>query len=115
MKTENQNQRPQTDASPQTDAGTRSDAALHRATSEPPTERPRQAPTNARQARKRHERQLIALAIGVLVLVGGALIALVYGPIALLTALPFLLVGAGAILILYLLFLLAERWVERQG
>jgi hypothetical protein len=70
-------------------------------------------PTDARRARKRQERQLLALAIGVLVIVGGALIALVYGPRALLTALPCLLAGAGAILLLYLLFLLAERWVNR--
>ena len=97
MKTKNHSQRPQPDAS------------TRRA------ERPRPAPTDVRRAHKRHERQLIALAIGVLVIVGGALIALVYGPIALLTALPFLLVGGGAILILYLLFLLAERWVDRQG
>jgi hypothetical protein len=86
MKTQNPNRRPRTD--------------------------PSHAPTDTRRARKRHERQLIALAIGVLVIVGGALIALVYGPTALITALPFLLVGAGAILALYLLFLLAERWVE---
>jgi len=96
MKTENPNQRPQTETSAQPDA------------------RSHQA-TDARRARKRHERQLIALVIGVLVIVGGALIALVYGPAALITALPFLLVGGGAILALYLLFLLAERWVERQG
>ena len=70
-------------------------------------------PTDRRGARKRHERQLIALAVGVLVIVGGALIALVYGPAALLTALPCLLAGAGAILALYLLFLLAERWINR--
>jgi len=51
--------------------------------------------------------------IGVLVIVGGALIALIYGPGALLTAIPCLSAGAGAILVLYLLFLLAERWVSR--
>jgi hypothetical protein len=95
MKTEKPNQRPRTDAGPQTEASA--------------------PPTDSRRARKRHERQLIALTVGVLVIVGGALIALVYGPGALITALPLLLLGGGAILILYLLFLLAERWVERQG
>jgi hypothetical protein len=63
--------------------------------------------------RKRQERQLVGLAIGVLVVIGGGLIALIYGPGALVTALPCLLGGAGAILLLYLLFLLAERWVNR--
>jgi hypothetical protein len=70
-------------------------------------------PTDRRRARKRQERQLLALAVGVLVIVGGALIALVYGPGALITALPCLLAGAAAILLLYLLFLLAERWIDR--
>jgi len=70
-------------------------------------------PTDARRARKRQERQLVALAIGVLVIVGGGLIALVYSPSALITALPCLLSGAGAILLLYLLFLLVERWINR--
>jgi len=70
-------------------------------------------PTDARRARKRQERQLIVLVAAVLVVVGGGLIALIYGPGALITALPCLLAGAGAILFLYLLFLLAERWVNR--
>ena len=70
-------------------------------------------PTDARGARKRQERQLVALVVAVLVVVGGGLIALIYGPGALITALPCLLAGAGAILILYLLFLLAERWINR--
>jgi hypothetical protein len=71
------------------------------------------APTDTRRARKRQERQLLALVAAVLVVIGGGLIALIYGPSALITALPCLLAGAGAILILYLLFLLAERWVNR--
>ena len=71
------------------------------------------APTDARRARKRQERQLLALVMAVLVVVGGGLIALIQGPSALITALPCLLAGAGAILILYLLFLLVERWITR--
>lgn len=70
-------------------------------------------PTDTRRARRRQERQLLAVVIAVLVVVGGGLIALVYGPSALITALPCLAAGAGAILILYLLFVLAERWVNR--
>jgi hypothetical protein len=78
--------------------------------SDPPSKR---APTDLRRARKRQERQLLALAVGVLVVVGGGLIALVYGPAALITALPCLLAGAGAIVILYLLFLLVESRLYR--
>ena len=70
-------------------------------------------PTDTRRARRRQERQLLAVVIAVLVVVGGGLIALIYGPSALITALPCLGAGAGAILILYLLFVLAERWVKR--
>jgi hypothetical protein len=49
----------------------------------------------------------------VLVVVGGVLIALVYGPSALVTALPCLLAGAATIAILYLFFAIAERWLKR--
>jgi hypothetical protein len=71
------------------------------------------APSNPRRARKRQERQLLALVAGVLVIVGGALIALVYGPQSLLTALPCLLAGAAAIGLLYLGLTMAERWTKR--
>ena len=70
-------------------------------------------PTDMRRQRKRTERGLLTLVIAVLVFVGGGLIALIYGPEALLAALPCLLGGAGAILGLYLLFVLAERWLNR--
>ena len=73
----------------------------------------RRLPTDRRRQRKQTERRLLALVVGVLVLVGGGLIALIYGPSALLTALPCLLGGAGAIVVLYLLFALAERWANR--
>jgi hypothetical protein len=71
------------------------------------------APTDLRRNRKQTERRLLILAVVVLVFVGGGLIALIYGPGALLTALPCLLGAAGAILFLYLLFALAERWANR--
>jgi hypothetical protein len=70
-------------------------------------------PTDPRRQRKQTERRLLLLVVGVLVFVGGGLIALIYGPGALLTALPCLLGGSGAIALLYLLFSLAERWVNR--
>jgi hypothetical protein len=75
-----------------------------------PDQRP---PTDLRRQRKQTERRLLLLAIVTLVFVGGGLIALIYGPAALLTALPCLLGASGAILLLYLLFTLAERWVNR--
>jgi hypothetical protein len=71
------------------------------------------APTDLRRNRKQTERRLLILAVVVLVFVGGGLIALIYGPGALLTALPCLLGAAGAIFFLYLLFALAERWANR--
>jgi hypothetical protein len=75
-----------------------------------PEKRP---PTDLRRQRKQTERRLLILVIVALVFVGGGLIALIYGPGALLTALPCLLGGSGAILLLYLLFAVAERWVNR--
>ena len=70
-------------------------------------------PTDMRRQHKQTERRLLILVIVVLVVVGGGLIALIYGLGALLPALPCLLGGAGAILALYLLFVLAERWLNR--
>jgi hypothetical protein len=75
-----------------------------------PNERP---PTDVRRQRKQTEQRLLILVVVVLVFVGGGLIALIYGPGALLAALPCLLGGAGAISALYLLFVLAERWLNR--
>jgi hypothetical protein len=70
-------------------------------------------PTDLRRTQKQTERRLLILAVAVLIVVGGGLIALIYGPGALLAALPCLFGGAGAILFLYLLFALAERWANR--
>jgi hypothetical protein len=70
-------------------------------------------PTDLRRQRKQTERRLLLLVVIALVFVGGGLIALIYGPGALLTALPCLLGGAGAVVSLYLLFALAERWANR--
>ena len=70
-------------------------------------------PTDTRRLRKRNERWLLIAAIFLLVVVGDALIGLFIGPVEMLTALPCLLSGAGAILGLYLLLVAAERWINR--
>jgi len=62
---------------------------------------------------KRHERQLLVGAIFLLVVVGGGLIGLFFGLGEMLTALPCLLGGAGAILVLYMFFAVLGRWAER--
>jgi polyferredoxin len=75
-------------------------------------ESPKRPPTDYRRMHRRHERQVLALVLLTLVVVGGALIGLILGLEALLGALPCLLAGAVAILALYLFFLLAERWSQ---
>ena len=72
---------------------------------------PQRPPTDRRRMRRRHERQILVLVLLTLVVVGGGLVGLIFGPETLLGALPCLLAGAGAILLLYLLLVLAERWV----
>jgi fatty acid desaturase len=69
-------------------------------------------PTDMRKYRRQSERQLVLLVIAFLVLVGGALIGLVYGWMAVFSALPCLLGGAAIIGGLFLFLELAERWVE---
>jgi len=67
-------------------------------------------PTNMRRFRRESDRKFLYLVIFSLVVVGGGLIALIYGPGALLTALPCLLGGAGLILVPWLLLSMLERW-----
>lgn len=57
-----------------------------------------------------NDRGLLYLVIGTLVLGGGAVIALVYGPGALLTAIPILLIGALLIFIPFLLLSALQKW-----
>jgi hypothetical protein len=52
---------------------------------------------------------LVALA---LIVVGGGLVALIFGLQTFLGALPCLAGGAGAVVLLYGLLALAERWVQ---
>ncbi|RLC73016.1 MAG: hypothetical protein DRI52_02580 [Chloroflexi bacterium] len=70
-------------------------------------------PTDYRRLRKQTERRLLIASILLLVIVGGGLIGLIFGPVEMLAALPCLLSGAGAILGLYLLLVVIERWINR--
>jgi hypothetical protein len=77
-----------------------------------PEESPK--PTNIRAMQRRHERQLALMVMAFLVIIGGGLIALIYGPVSILTAVPCLLVGAGAIGLLFLLLEVLERWAANN-
>lgn len=71
-------------------------------------------PTGSDRLRRESERKYLILILFTLVVVGGGLIAVIYGPEALLTALPCLL-GAGAlILIPWLLLAALENWRNRS-
>jgi len=71
-------------------------------------------PTNMRRYRRESDRKFLYLVIFTLVVVGGTLIALIYGPGALMTALPCLLVGAALILVPWLILTAAEKWRDRM-
>ena len=76
-----------------------------------PNQRP---PTDYRRLHRQGERRNLLLAVAVLVVGGAALIGLFYGPARGLAALPWLLLGAGGIVALYLLMALLERWANRD-
>lgn len=67
-----------------------------------------------RRYRRESDRKFLYLVIFTLVIVGGGLIALIYGPGAILTALPCLLAGAALILVPWLLLTAAEKWRDRM-
>lgn len=71
------------------------------------------APTNYRAQRRRDDRALFIAVIGVLLVVGGGLIYLIYGLGAFITGMTCLLVGAGVLTLLWLLMGLLERWANR--
>ena len=71
-------------------------------------------PTNMRRYRRESDRKFLYLVIFTLVVVGGGLIALIYGPGSLLTSLPCLLGGAALILVPWLLLTGAEKWRDRM-
>ncbi len=66
---------------------------------------------DVRRYRRQSERRLFNLIIVFLLVVGLGLIGLIYGTQAMVTALPCLLAGVGALLLLYVILLLLERWV----
>ncbi len=70
--------------------------------------------SESRQQRRRWERRDLVLVLGMLLLGGEALIWLVYGRSAALSALLCLLPGAGLILLLWLLLVAVERWIDRD-
>jgi hypothetical protein len=71
-------------------------------------------PTNMRRFRRESDRKFLYLVIFTLVVVGGGLIALIYGPGSLLTALPCLLIGAALILVPWLVLTVFEKWRDRM-
>jgi len=60
-------------------------------------------PQNNRKLREETDRKMLWMVVLTLVVFGGVLIGLIYGVTAIMTALPFLLLGALAIGILFLI------------
>lgn len=71
-------------------------------------------PTDMRRYRKESDRRFLMLVVFTLVIVGGGLIGFILGPEALITALPCLLVGAGLIVVPWLLLTAVEKWRQRM-
>ncbi len=63
-----------------------------------------------RAYRKQTDKKLLYLVLFTLVVVGGGLIALIWGPASLLTSLPCLMGGALLILIPWTILTALERW-----
>lgn len=63
--------------------------------------------------RKRADRELLAAVIAFLLLVGGGLIFIFYGPGGLVTGLICLLFGVAILLLLWLILTAIERWANR--
>ncbi len=63
-----------------------------------------------RNTSETEDRSSLRLVIATLVIGGSAVIALVYGPASLLTALPILLLAAGLILVPWLILTAVSRW-----
>ena len=69
-------------------------------------------PTDLRKYRRQTERQLTIAVVVFLVLVGGGLISLIYGPGAAFMGVSCLLLGAGIIGLLFIILTLMERWAK---
>ena len=65
---------------------------------------------SAREIRKNNDRFTLIMVIFTLVVVGSLLIGLIYGWLAIVTALPFLLGGAFLIFVPWGLLVLIEKW-----
>lgn len=70
----------------------------------------KQSPTNMRTYRQQTDKKLLYLVLFTLIVVGGGLIALIWGPASLLTALPCLMGGALLILIPWIILTALEKW-----
>ena len=68
------------------------------------------ADLSAREIRKNNDRFTLIMVLFTLVVVGSLLIGLIYGWLAILTALPFLLGGAFLIFVPWGLLVLIEKW-----
>lgn len=65
---------------------------------------------SAREIRKNNDRFTLVMVLFTLVVVGSLLIGLIYGWLAILTAVPFLLGGAFLIFVPWGLLILIEKW-----
>ncbi len=75
---------------------------------------PEKSSFSSREIRKDNNRSFLIMVIFTLVVVGSVLIGLIYGWLAILTALPFLLGGALLILLPWGLLTLIEKWREQM-
>ena len=70
-------------------------------------------PENTRQDKRENDHKILYLVLFTLVVIGGLLIALVFGQKSLLTALPCLLGGAILILLPWFTLALIQKWRDR--
>ena len=70
---------------------------------------------SSREIRKDNDRFTLMMVIFTLVVVGSLLIGLIYGWLAILTALPFLLGGAFLIFVPWGVLVLIEKWRDSLG
>jgi protein-S-isoprenylcysteine O-methyltransferase Ste14 len=68
-------------------------------------------PTDYRRHRRQTEHRLAVAVVLFLLVVGSGLIAIIYGPAAGVSGFGCLLLGVGAIVLLWILLMLIERWV----
>lgn len=81
--------------------------------SSPNQQPPTRPPTNYRRMRQRNDRSLFLAVIAFLLIVGGGLIYLIYGTGALFVGLACLLVGAGVLILLWLIMTAIDWWANR--